>query len=144
MEMREMIRSSAHALPALIGAAFALSGFAGGGRVANSPAVIPYVCEGGQTASAIYENGSNFRLAKVQLTVDGRVTQFDAAPTLYGMRYRHAPSASDPRNIIWAVWGERAWLSEATDPYASDREGQRLLSCHRQRGVSAVHNAAAH
>ena len=139
-----MIRSSTLACPLLLGIAFALTGYAGGGRVANSPAVVPYVCEGGQTASAIYENGNNFRLAKVRLTVDGRVTELEAAPTLYGLRYRHEPSASDPRNIIWAVWGERAWLAEATDPYASDREGQRLLSCHRQRGVAAVHNAAAH
>lgn len=137
-----MIRSSVLASSALIGIAFALSGYSGGGRVANSPAVVPYICEGGQTASAIYENGNNFRLAKVLLTVDGRATELEAAPTLYGLRYRHEPSASDPRNLIWAVWGERAWLSEATDPYASDREGPRLLSCHRQRGAAAVHSAA--
>lgn len=139
-----MIRSSTLACTLLTGIALALSGFAGGGRVANSPATVPYVCEGGQTAVAIYENGSNFRLAKVRVTVDGRTTEFEAAPTLYGIRYRHAPSASDPRHIIWAVWGENAWLAQATEPYASDREGQRLLSCHRQRGVAAVHNAAAH
>jgi hypothetical protein len=139
-----MIRSSALACPALIGIALALSGYAGGGRVANSPAVIPYVCDGGRTASAIYENGSDFRHAKVLLTVDGRTTELEAAPTLYGIRYRHEPSASDPRNLIWAVWGERAWLAEGTEPYASDREGQRLFSCHRQRGAAVAHNAAAH
>lgn len=140
-----MIRSSALACSALIGIAFSLSAYSGGGRVAASPAVVPYACEGGGTASAIYENGSNFRLAKVLLTVDGRTTELEAAPTLYGMRYRHEPSASDPRNLIWAVWGERAWLSEGTEPYASDREGQRLLNCHRQRGgAAAAHNEAAH
>jgi hypothetical protein len=139
-----MIRSSAFACPALCGIAFALSAYSGGGRVANSPAVVPYQCEGGQTASAIYENGNNFRLAKVLLTVDGRVTELEAAPTLYGLRYRHEPSATDPRNIVWAVWGERAWLAEATEPYRSDGEGQRLLNCHRQRGSAASQNAAAH
>jgi hypothetical protein len=139
-----MIKSSALACPLALAIGFALSGYAGGGRVANSPANVPYVCEGGQTAVAIYENGSNFRLAKVRVTVEGRTTEFEAAPTLYGMRYRHAPSASDPRNIIWAVWGETAWLAEATEPYASDREGRRLLSCHRQRGTAATHEGAAH
>jgi hypothetical protein len=139
-----MIRSSALACPVLLGIAFALSGYSGGGRVTNSPAIVPYACEGGQTAAAIYENGNNFRLAKVLLTVEGRTTELDAAPTLYGMRYRHEPSASDPRNLIWAVSGERAWLAEATEPYASDREGQRLLNCHRQRGAGAAHNEAAH
>lgn len=139
-----MIRSSALACPALIGIAFALSAFSGGGgRVASGPANVPYVCEGGQTVSAVYENGSNFRLAKVLLTAEGRTTELEASPTLYGMRYHHEPSASDPRNLIWAVWGERAWLSEGTEPYASDREGQRLLNCHRQRGA-AGHGEAAH
>jgi len=140
-----MIRSSALACPALIFMAFALSAYSGGGgRVANSPANIPYVCEGGQTASAVYENGSNFRLAKVLLTVGGRTTELEAAPTLYGMRYRNEPSATESRHLIWAVWGERAWLSEATEPYRSDQEGQRLLNCHRQRGGGAAHGEAAH
>jgi hypothetical protein len=140
-----MLRSSALACPLLLGIAFSLSAYSGGGgRVASSPAVVPYTCEGGGTASAIYENGSNFRLAKVLLTVDGRTTELEAAPTLYGMRYHHEPSASDPRNLIWAVWGERAWLAEGTEPYASDREGQRLLNCHRQRGAAAAPDGAAH
>ena len=140
-----MIRSSALTCSALVSIALALSAYSGGGgRVANSPAVVPYTCEGGGTASAIYENGSNFRLAKVLLTVDGRTTELEAAPTLYGMRYHHEQSSSDPRNLIWAVWGERAWLSEGTEPYASDREGRRLLSCHRQRGAASPNSEAAH
>jgi hypothetical protein len=144
LETREMIRSSALAGPVLLGIAFSLSAYSGGGRVANSPAVVPYQCEGGQTASAIYENGSDFRHAKVLLTHGGRTTELEAAPTLYGIRYRHEPSASDSRHLIWAVWGERAWLSEATEPYRSDSEGQRLLTCHRQRGGTSAHNDAAH
>lgn len=140
-----MIRSSALAFPMLIGIAFALSGYAGGGgRVASSPANVPYVCEGGQTASAVYENGSNFRLAKVLLTVEGRTTEMEAAPTLYGIRYRNEPTAAESRHLIWAVSGERAWLAEATEPYRSDREGQRLLNCHRQRGAAAHGGGSAH
>jgi hypothetical protein len=139
-----MFRSTALAIPALSFIAFALSGYAGGGRVANSPAVVPYLCEDGRrSASAIYENGSNFRLARMRLTVDGQVTELAAAPTIQGIRYRHAPSASDPRNLIWTIRGERAWLAEATDPYRSDREGQRLLDCHRQR-VAGASSAGTH
>ncbi len=139
-----MIRSSALACPALLGIAFALSGYSGGGRVTNSPPVVPYVCEGGQTASAIYEGGGDRSHAKVLLTVDGRTTELESAPTLYGIRYRNEPSATESRHLIWAIWGERAWLSEATEPYRSDGEGQRLLNCHRQRGAGAAHNEAAH
>ena len=139
-----MIRSSALTCAGLLGIAFGLSAYSGGGRVANSPPVVPYVCEGGQTAAAIYENGSNFRHAKVLLTVGGRTTELEAAPTLYGIRYRNEPSASESRHLIWAVWGERAWLAEATEPYRSDGEGQRLLNCHRQRGGGAAHHEASH
>lgn len=139
------MKTSAFACPALVGIAFALSAYSGGGgRVASGPATVPYVCEGGQTASAVYENGSDFRHAKVMLTVEGRTTELEAAPTLYGIRYRNEPSTAEPRHLIWAVWGERAWLAEATEPYRSDGEGQRLLNCHRQRGAATAHNEAAH
>jgi hypothetical protein len=139
------MRSSALASLALIGMAFALSAYSGGGgRVVSGPAIVPYLCEGGQTASAVYEHGSDFRHAKVRLTVEGRTTELEAAPTLYGMRYRSEPSATEPRHLIWAVRGERAWLAEASEPYRSDQEGQRLLNCHRQRGSAAALGEAAH
>ena len=139
------MRSSTLASVGLIGMAFTLSAFSGGGgRVVSGPAVVPYLCEGGRTASAVYENGSDFRHAKVRLTVEGRTTELEAAPTLYGIRYRSEPSQAEPRHLIWAVWGERAWLAEATEPYRSDGEGQRLLNCHRQRGAATAHGEAAH
>lgn len=139
-----MISSRAVAIPSLVGIAFALSAYSGGGRVANAPQIIPYVCEGGRAASAVYEHGSVYQHAKVRLTVDGRTTELEAAPTLYGIRYRNEPSAAEPRHLIWAVRGESAWLAEATEPYRSDAEGQRLLSCHRQRGGAGAHSSDSH
>jgi len=117
---------------------------AGGGRVANAPPVIPYVCDGGRAASAIYEHGGVFSQVKLRLTIDGRTTEMSAAPTLYGSRYRNEPNAAEPRRLIWAIRGESAWLAEATDPYRSDLEGSRLLSCHRQRGAAQPHGEGQH
>lgn len=136
--------SSFLAAPALIGVAFALSGYSGGGRVANAPPVVPYVCDGGRAAAAIYQHGGVFIQAQVQLTIDGRTTEMMAAPTLYGIRYLGEPTAEQPRRLIWSLQGERAWLAEATEPYRSDREGPRLLNCHRQRGAAETHGEAAH
>lgn len=139
-----MRRSSPSAVVALIGAAFALSAYAGGGRVANAPPVVTYACDGGRTASAVYEHGGVFTQAKLRLTLDGRTTEMDAAPTLYGSRYRNEPSEAEPRRLIWATRGESAWLAEATEPYRSDLEGQRLINCHRQRGASESHGEGRH
>ena len=136
--------SSPLVAPILIGFAFALSGYSGGGRVANAPAIVPYVCDGGRTVSAIYEHGGVFRQARLRLTVDGRTSEMMAAPTLYGSRYLGEPTAAEPRRLLWALRGERAWLAEASDPYRSDREGARLLNCYRQRGSDAAHGEASH
>ena len=118
-------------------AAFMLIG-AGGGRVANSPAVVPYVCEGGGQAAAIYAHGGDFRHAKVTLTYGGRTSELEAAPTLYGLRYTGEPSAEEPRTLVWSLRGERALLAEATDPQDATSEGRPIASCTRYRGSSAV------
>jgi len=118
-------------------AAFMLIG-AGGGRVANSPAIVPYVCEGGGQAAAIYAHGGDFRHAKVMLTYGGRTTELGAAPTLYGIRYLGEPSAEEPRALVWSLRGERALLAEATDPDDVASQGRPIASCTRLRSASAV------
>lgn len=136
--------SSLLAVPDLVGIAFTLSAFSGGGRVANAPPVVPYVCDGGRSASAIYDHGGVFTHAQVRLTVDGRTTEMMAAPTLYGSRYLGEPTVEQPRRLIWSLQGERAWLAEATEPYRSDREGARLMSCHRQRSAADANGGDRH
>ena len=119
-------------------AAFMLLGFSGGGRVANSPATIAYVCDGGGQAAAIYEHGGDYLHAKVMLTYGGRTTELEAAPTLYGIRYAGEPSAEEPRALVWSLRGERAVLAEATDPHDVTSEGRPIANCTRLRGASAV------
>lgn len=115
---------------------------AGGGRVANAPAIIPYACDSGGQAAAIYEHGGDYRHAKVKLTYGGRTTELEAAPTLYGIRYMREPSAEEPRALVWSLRGERATLAEATDPDDVASEGSRIASCHRLRVASAVGHSA--
>lgn len=121
----------------LVGAAFALSGYSGGGRVASGPATIPYVCEDGRQAAAVYESGGDFLHAKVLLTIDGRTTELEAAPTLYGTRYRNEPTAAEPRALVWTLRGERAWLAEATEALKSAEEGRAIARCMRLRTAMA-------
>lgn len=121
----------------LLGAAFMLSAYSGGGRVANSPAVVPYVCENGRQAAAIYEHGGDYLHAKVLLTFDGRTTELEAAPTPYGVRYRSEPSAAEPRALIWSLRGERAALAEAADPHDLVDEGRPIARCRRLRSAAA-------
>lgn len=123
-------------------AGFMLLGFSGGGRVANSPAIISYVCEGGGQAAAIYEHGGDYRHAKVMLTYGGRTTELKAAPTLYGIRYLGEPSGDDPRALVWSLRGERAVLAEATDPHDATSEGRPIASCTRLRVASAAGHSA--
>ena len=122
----------------LLGAAVMLSAFSGGGRVANAPAVVPYACDGGRQASAIYEHGGDYLHAKVLLTFDGRTTEFEAAPTLYGVRYRSEPSAEEPRRLLWSLRGERTVLSEAGDPHDVASEGQPIARCTRVRTAAVA------
>ena len=141
-----MKRSSPLAALGLIGAALILSAASGGGRVANSPAVVPYVCEDGRQASAIYEHGNDYLHAKVKLTFDGRTSELAAAPTLYGLRYRSEPSADEPRALVWSLRGETASLAEAGDPSDATDEGRPIARCTRLRGMvtTAMAGEAGH
>lgn len=129
-----MKRKSPMAAVALIGAAFMLSGFAGGGAVRSGPATIAYACEGGQQASAIYENGGDFLHAKVLLTYGGRTSELEAAPTLFGIRYVGGEGAQP---LAWSVRGERAWLSEGIPADNVVDGGQTLAQCTRLRTTAA-------
>lgn len=133
-----MKRSSPFAAAAMVGAAFMLSGASGGGRVANSPPVIAYVCEDGRQAAAIYEHGNDYLHAKVKLTFDGHTTELEAAPTLYGIRYVSEPSAEEPRALMWSLRGERAWLAEATEPHDVASQGRPIAQCTRMRQAMAA------
>ncbi|MDQ8757900.1 MliC family protein [Sphingosinicella sp. LHD-64] len=130
-----MTRSFPITAATLIGAAFLLSGYAGGGRVAASPATVPYVCQNGQAASAIYENGGDFLHAKVLLTYDGRTTELEAAPTQFGVRYTSAPAAGSAQHLSWSLQGEQAFLTEVADPADVTTPGRPIAQCLRQRGM---------
>lgn len=139
-----MSRSFPLTATALIGAAFMLSGFSGGGRVANAPATVSYVCQGGQPATAIYENGGDFLHAKVLLTYDGRTTELEAAPTQLGIRYAAAP-AGNAQFLSWSLQGEQAFLTEVADPEDVVTPGRPIAQCMRQRGMeTASHSEDAH
>jgi membrane-bound inhibitor of C-type lysozyme len=144
-EAFKMTRSFPLTATALIGAAFMLSGFAGGGRVASSPATVPYVCQNGQAASAIYENGGDFLHAKVLLTYDGRTTELEAAPTQLGIRYTAAPAAGNAQVLSWSLQGEQAFLTEVADPEDVVTPGRPIAQCLRQRGMeTASHSEGEH
>ncbi len=140
-----MTRSFPLTATALVGAAFMLSGFAGGGRVASSPATVPYVCQNGQAASAIYENGGDYLHAKVLLTYDGRTTELEAAPTQFGVRYTAAPAEGGDRFLSWSLQGEQAFLTEVADPEDVTTPGSPIAQCMRQRGTQmASHSNGEH
>ena len=60
-----MKASSTIFIPGLLGAAFLLSGYSGPGRLAATPAIVPYACEDGRQVAAIYESGGDHSHAKV-------------------------------------------------------------------------------
>lgn len=126
----------------LLGAGVLLCGYAGPGRVAASPAVVPYTCEDGRQIAAIYESGGDHRHAKVRVTYEGRTTELAAAPTLYGRRYLSAPSAEEPRSLMWSLRGEHAALAEATAPDDVTDAGRPIARCTRLRGPVVTAAAA--
>lgn len=143
--LKMMNRSSPITAAMLIGAALMLSGYSGGGRVVSGPAIVPYVCEDGRPISAIYEHGGDFLHAKVLITYDGRTTELEAAPTLYGIRYTgEAGEGGQP--LAWSLRGERAWLSEVTDAADVANPGRPIAQCTRQRstGGEAGHSEGEH
>lgn len=131
-----MTRSSLLSIPVLLAAGVMLTA-SGGGRVANAPATIAYVCEDGRQASAIYEHGGDYRHAKMLLSYDGRTTELEAAPTLYGIRYLAEPSAAEPRALMWSLRGERAVLAEAVHPDDVADGGRPIATCQRLRIAQA-------
>jgi len=135
-----MLRSTILSAAALIGAAVMLSGYAGGGRVKNGPAVISYACEDGRQASAIYAHGGDFRHATVTLTFDGRTTELEAAPTLYGMRYASEGSPA----LVWSIRGENAFVAETADRHDVTSEGRAIARCTRLRRAAAAHAEGSH
>ena len=135
-----MLRSTALTAAALIGSAVLLSGYSGGGRVKSGPATVPYLCDGGRQASAIYEHGGDYQHAKVMLTFDGSTSELEAAPTLYGMRYA---SEATPA-LVWSVRGESALLAEASNREDVTDEGRPIARCVRLRGAAPAHNGDAH
>lgn len=106
----------------------------GGGRVQAGPPVVPYLCHdqqsySGREATVVYENGSDFLHAKALLTFDGQTTEFRAAPTLYGVRYR---TEAEPAKA-WSLRGEEAFLTESPDADSYTRDERRIASCIRLR-----------
>ena len=106
------------------------------------PAIIPYLCSGGDTATVIYESGSDYHHAKALVTYDGRTIEMRSAPTLYGVRYR-AESADGGTPLAWSLRGEEAWLTEAPDEESYTRQEQAIARCIRLRGALPAQSAAA-
>jgi hypothetical protein len=118
------------------------SGGAPAGKAA--PPIVPYLCSDGATASVIYRGGSDFRLARALVTHQGRTLEMQAAPTLYGVRYRSGTSAGPA--LAWSLRGEQAVLSEAPEADSYTRAEHELLRCIRVRGAPAAeaHATDAH
>lgn len=135
-----MLRSTAFTAAALVTGAVLLSGYSGGGRVKSGPATVPYLCDGGRQASAIYEHGGDYQHAKVMLTFEGSTTELEAAPTLYGMRYA---SEATPA-LVWSVRGENALLAEAGNREDVTDEGRPIARCVRLRGAAPAHSGDDH
>lgn len=106
------------------------------------PAIVPYLCSDGHTASVIYQSGSDFRLAKAVVSHEGRSFEMRAAPTLYGVRYRTAAPVEGGAPLAWSLRGEQAVLSEAPEADSYTRAERELLRCVRLRGAAAPAAAA--
>ena len=99
------------------------------------PPVVRYLCSDGRPADVIYESGNDFIHAKARVTIDERSFELEAAPTLYGVRYRgEAAGAATP--LAWTLWGEQAWLTESPDEDGYTRQERELARCVRLRGIA--------
>ena len=123
---------SACAAAALLAAPAILPGSSTPAPGAAAPAVVPYLCDGGRTASVIYQSGSDYRHARALVTIDGRTLAMRAAPALYGVRYRGEAGADIP--LAWSLRGEAARLSESPDEESYAGEERDLVRCVRLRG----------
>ena len=107
------------------------------------PARVPYLCSGGETATVIYESGSDFSHAKALVSFQGRTLEMRAAPTLYGVRYRAEAGSEGGAPLAWSLRGEEAWLSEAPDEESYTRQEQQIARCIRLRGAAPAQTASA-
>lgn len=107
--------------------------YSGPTAVKSGPPVIPYLCDGGRSASVVYESGSDFRHAKALVTLEGRTVELVAAPTLYGVRYRSDGGAPA---LAWTLRGEEAWLTEAPEEDSYTGDERPLARCVRVRGAA--------
>jgi hypothetical protein len=101
-----------------------------------APPVVSYQCNDGRAASVIYESGNDYVHAKARVTYDGRTFELEAAPTLYGVRYR-GESAEEGMPLAWTLRGEQAWLTESPDADGYTRQERERARCVRLRGGSA-------
>ena len=108
-----------------------------------APPVVPYLCSDGHAASVIYESGSDYRHAKAVVTHEGRTFEMQAAPTLYGVRYRTEASAEGGPALAWSLRGEQALLTEAPEADSYARQERELLRCVRVRGALATEAPAS-
>lgn len=110
--------------------ALPLAGASNPPRTASGPPTVAYSCADGHPASVLYEGGGVYFRAKARITHHGRSYDLDAAPTLYGLRYRG--DAGD-RRLAWTLQGEEAWLTESPDADGYTREEREIVRCTRVR-----------
>ena len=130
-----MRRSSAWFTVALLAVPSIAFGFNSPGAEKAEPPLVPYMCNDGQTANVLYESGSDYVHAKALVAHDGRTIELEAAPTLYGVRYRAASAAEGGPILAWSLRGEQALLTEAPDADSYTRQEHELLRCIRIRGA---------
>jgi len=102
----------------------------------TGPPVVPYLCSDGHTANVVYESGNDYLHARARVEHEGHTYELDAAPTLYGVRYRAASAAEGGETLAWTLRGEQAVLSEAPDTDSYTRDEHELLRCIRLRGAA--------
>ena len=100
----------------------------------TGPPVVPYLCSDGHTANVLYESGNDYLHARARVEHEGHTYELEAAPTLYGVRYRTASAAEGGDTLAWTLRGEQAVLSEAPETDSYTREERELLRCIRLRG----------
>jgi len=119
-----------------------VSGYSSAPPPKAGPAIVPYLCNGGQPANVVYESGSDYIHARALVTYDGRTVAMRAAPTLYGVRYRTDGTADGGQSLAWSLRGEEAWLTEAPAADSYTRQERALANCVRLRGAYAADSGA--
>ena len=130
------------AAAAMIGAAFLLSGYSGPTAVKSGPPVIPYLCDDGRPATAVYEHGGDYRYARVKLTYDGHTSELRAAPAVSGMRYVGEASGQSGHALAWSLRGEEGRIAEAQD--GEDRPVARCVRVRSAAGADSPTHGDGH